>query len=401
MKVAFLFDRRPVFPPDFNNMKCYYVSEEMAKRGVEVIWLCMNGRDRVSMAGHITFVSLRVPAFRLVSALVTDLRIMAFCLFNSVRIVYMDAWFYYRDSPFRQLATILTLRVFGMRVVVDQRDPYLDFEVARGAVRPGTLKHRVLRIHEKATVTACSLLILPSKAYENLLKSEGAPAGKVRGVFRGIDLKQFNPSVKGDRIKAQLGLEGKFVLGWFGIMYGYRQVNEVLIPLAQSLHTIVPNGRMVLGGKGPLESALREAKQGEEGGQFDYVGTVKYSELPEYLSACDVLLCPVSVRFRFSRHSNWLKILEGIAVGVPVIATKTESSAVDLKGLKGIVWTGDDLADFRASIENTYRNLRQIRGEAIEQAKDLTEFGIDRTIPLIVDQVLETANTLRGGLLDQ
>jgi hypothetical protein len=76
-------------------------------------------------------------------------------------------------------------------------------------------------------------------------------------------------------------------------------------------------------------------------------------------------------------------------VGVPVIATKTEASVVDLGSLKGIVWTGEGLADFRASIENTYKNLKQIKGTARKQAEDLSEFSIEKTIPTIVDQVLQ------------
>lgn len=371
-------------------MKCYYISEEMTRRGVEVIWLNVGREDRISNAGSIVFVSLRTPVFRVISTLLASFKIMTYCLVNGVRIVYIDAWFYFRDSPFRQLATVILLRIFGMRVVIDQRDPYLDFEVARGAVQLGTIKQRLLTIHEKITLYACSLLILPSKAYENLLTSEGSPSGKIKGFFRGIDLKQFNPSVEGSRIRARLGLQQSFVVGWFGMMYRYRQVKEVLIPMAQTMGSIVPNGRMILGGKGPLERAVREAKKGIRGDQFDYVGSVKYSDLPEYLSACDVLLCPVNAQFRFSRYSNWLKILEGLAMGVPVIATRTESSGIDLGQLKGIVWTGESLADFRASVENAYKNLTQIKTAARKQADDLSEFGIEKTIPLIVNQVLQT-----------
>ncbi|HEV2139114.1 MAG TPA: glycosyltransferase [Nitrososphaerales archaeon] len=389
VKVAFLFDHKPSFPPDFNNMKCFYVSDEMTKRGIEVLWLNLDKRDNVSKVGGIVFLSLKVPTTRMVSALLAGLRIMTYCIVNSVRIVYIDAWFYFRDSPLRQLATIMTLRVLGVRVVVDQRDPYLDFEVARGAVTPGTFRYRLLKIHEKATLYACSLLILPSRAYEILLRSEGAPATKVKGFFRGIDLKRFNPSIDGSRIRARLGLGESFVIGWFGIMYRYRHVKEVLIPLAQTIGSIVPNGRMVLGGKGSLEGAVREAERADKLGQFAYVGSVKYSELPEYLSACDVLLCPVSKQSRFSSHSNWLKILEGLAVGVPVIATKTESSVTDLGELKGVVWTGESLADFQASIESTYKELESVKADARGQADELHEFGIERTIPAIVDLILQ------------
>lgn len=393
-KVAFLFDEEPEFPPDLNNMKCYYVSEELARRGFDVTWVSLSG-TAPRRSGDISFVSLRVPALRVLSLLFASIGVLAYCLANSVRVVYIDGWFYARDSPLRQLATIAALRASGVCVVVDQRDPYLDFEVARGAVRPGSLRHSLLKVHESATLNACSLLVLPSKAYERLLTSEGAPAAKVKGIFRGIDLGKFNPMVDGSRIRSELGLEGKFVVGWFGVMYGFRQVKEVLVPLALSVERWVPNARMVIGGRGSLEGSVRNATKAEGGGRFDYVGAVEYSRLPEYLAACDVLVCPVSTRFRFTRHSNWLKIIEGLATGVPVIATRTEISELDFRGLKGIVWTGEGLGDFQSSIESTYQALEEAKSSARWQAGALTEFGIEKTIPVLVDQVVR-AGKLRA-----
>ena len=257
-KVAFLFDEKPTFPPDYNNMKCFYVSEELAKRGFEVVWVSLEGRPP-RRSKNINFASLRTPALRFLSFLFATIGTLVYCLANSVKVVYIDAWFYARDSPLRQLATIAVLRLSGVRVVVDQRDPYLDFEVARGAVRPGSLSQFLLKVHEAATISASSLRILPSRAYELLLTGEGAPSGKVKGIYRGIDLSRFHPKDDRGRIRTELGLEGKFVVGWFGIMYGFREVKEVLIPIALDVVHLVPNGWMVIVGRGALPKSVLEA----------------------------------------------------------------------------------------------------------------------------------------------
>ena len=146
---------------------------------------------------------------------------------------------------------------------------------------------------------------------------------------------------------------------------------------------------MIIGGRGPLEREVQKAARGPLGKSFAYVGAISYSELPGYLAACDLLLCPIDAGSRFARHSNWLKILEGLAVGVPVIATRTEASAADMSRLSGVVWTGQSLADFQAGVRAAYRNFGVVKEEARAQARSLRQFGIESTIPKLVDWILQ------------
>jgi glycosyltransferase involved in cell wall biosynthesis len=371
-------------------MKSYYITQEMIRRGIAVTWIQLGYGDSSSTTNGILFVGVRVPRVRLLSAFVATLRTLIYCLLNGIELVYVDDWLYLRHSPFRQLFTVFVLRIAGVRVVVDQRDPYLDFEIARGAVRPGTLKNKLLAINEKVMLYTSSLLVLPSKAYEELLIREGAPASKVAGFFRGIDLTLFSPSVDGSFVRKSLGIEGKFVVGWFGVMHRHLRVKEVLLPLAQRIGELVPNGFMLIGGKGPHLEDVISAKKAHPDAQFDNVGLVPYGQLPEYLAACDILLCPVSTEFRFSQHSNWLKILEGLGVGRPVIATRTVTTEIDMRTLKGIVWTGQEFTDFKSTIELAYANRTSLQAAAREQSEHLEEFSISVTIPRVLDRINAT-----------
>jgi glycosyltransferase involved in cell wall biosynthesis len=392
LKFAFLFEKTAEFPPSFDNIKCYYITKEIIRRGGKVSWV-QQGRDEGTFdVEGITFVRLRLPTARFLSAVVATLRILIYCLTHEVQFVYIDAWLYLRHSPLRQLTTVLALRIWGIKVVMDQRDPYLDFEVARGTVRPGTIRHKLLSIDEKLTPFVSSVVLLPSKAYERLLLGEGAPADKVAGFFRGIDLDLFNPSVDGEGVRKRLGVEGRFVIGWFGMMHRHLRVREVILPLAQQIGELVPNGYMLIGGKGPLSGDIVSVRGTGPHSRFEYVGLIPYDQLPHYLAACDLLLCPVSTDFRFSRHSNWLKILEGLAVGRPVIATRTESSTSDLSLLRGIVWTGQELGDFKSAIELAYQERSKLLAAAKEQSRHLNAYSISSTIPKIVDRIVSQSS---------
>ena len=387
MRFAFLFEKPAEFPPGFDNMKCYYVTKELIRRGEDVSWVQLSREGGRSRKDGISFEKLRVPSLRFVGPVAATLTVLVHCLTRRVRFVYIDGWLYLRHSPLRQLGTVLALRAAGIRVVVDQRDPYLDFEVARGAVVQGTLRYRLLSADERAMILVSSKVLLPSKAYADLLISEGAPPGKVAGFFRGIDLGLFNPSADGSEVRRRLGVEGKYVLGWFGMMHRHLRVREVLLPLARQVGALIPNGYMLIGGKGPLREDVVSAGESGPGDQFRYVGLVPYGQLPSYLAACDLILCPVSTEFRFSRHSNWLKIVEGLAVGRPVVATRTESTATDMSPLKGVVWTGQALEDFRTAVQRAYSARSDLRAEAMEQSGRLEDFSTRSTIQRIVDWI--------------
>jgi glycosyltransferase involved in cell wall biosynthesis len=387
--IALLFDAPAELPASFNNVKDYYVSLEVARRGIPVVWIQIGEKDSVSRKGSIILVTLQIPKLRFVAPFVSAIRILIYCLRNGVNLVYVDEWMYFRHSPFRRLMTQIILRRFGIKFVIDQRDPYVDFEVARGKLRPHAMRHKILTLQEKITLYLSNLTILPSEAYARLLVSEGIPAIKVAGFFRGIDTNKFNPGVDGQSIRRNLGLEGRFVVGWFGLMYRHLLIREVLVPLVRAIQSIIPDGYLVIGGEGPFKNAISQLQKETIGLPFKYVGLVPYQELPRYLAACDILLCPVSLEFRFSQHSNWLKIPEALAVGRPIIATKTAIVETDFRNLKGVLWTGPDLSDFATALRSAREQRLHLQAVAQEQAHNMKEFSIASTMPKILDRVIE------------
>lgn len=389
MKVAFLFDEEVRLPPSFDNIKCYYISKELVRRGISVSWVQLGSVEKCSREDGIRIQTIPNSKMRFISVLVSIFRLLLYCKRAAVEIVYVDEWLYFRHRPLRRFLTQVGVRVLRMKLVIDWRDPFVDFEVARGTIRIGTLKYKLLRFQEKVSIYLSNLVILPSDAYAKLLVSEGAPVRKVAGYFRGVDTKLFNPNVDGSSIKIGLGLQGKFVIGWFGMMYKYRLVREVLVPIAKNLHSLVPDGHLVIGGKGPLEDEFVKLLNEFPNLPVSYVGLVPYAKLPSYLAACDLLLCQVSTDFRFSRYSNWLKIPEALAAGRPIVATRTEITGDDFASLRGILWTGTQPEVFLSGVLEARKKISQLREQARYQADRMREFSIDSTMPRIVDRILE------------
>jgi glycosyltransferase involved in cell wall biosynthesis len=387
-RVAFVFSRRMNYPPVIHNMKAYYVSEEMKRRGVTVNWVQVGGPKKKWDRDGIRFVVLRAPRRGPFPEALQLLLLALYCATGRIQVVYEDEWLFLRKRPLARLAGQMILRGLGVKLVLDQRDPYVDFEIAAGELDEGTKMHRRLSLMRSLLLRQTDLIILPSEAYSALYVSEGFPEKKVFGMFRGIDPELFKPQVKPNDTKSRLGLEGKFVIGWFGLMHSYRMIREIIVPLIENLAKEMPNAHFLIGGEGPLLGEFDRLRSTEARDSFTMLGQIPYTNLPDYIAASDVTICPVSTKFRFSRYSNWLKIAESIAVGTPIIATRTEISKRDYRDLKGVVWVDSDYQSFLRALRNVQEDRGFLRSEAEDQARHFEAYSIGSTIPRIVDRVL-------------
>ena len=360
----------------------------MRGRGVEVTWVRLGGTERRWEKGGIHFAVLRSPRKAPLHEYFQVLRLAAFCITSRINLVYEDEWLFLRKKPAARLLGNMILRSLGVKVVLDQRDPFVDFEVASGELTGGSKKLRRLTLAKSLLLRQADLVVLPSKAYADAYESEGIPKQKVFGVFRGIDPELFRPRTEPNEVRSRLGLEGNFVVGWFGLMHPYRMISEIIIPLIENLPKEIPNAHVLIGGDGPMLNEFEKIRHGPAGGSFDLLGNIPYSKLPDYIAACDVTICPVSTKFRFTMNSNWLKIGESIAVGTPIVASRTRISNLDFANVDGIVWTGSDYVSFLEAIKDVQKSLASYRAGAQEQAKHFEAFTIGITIPTIVDRAL-------------
>jgi glycosyltransferase involved in cell wall biosynthesis len=386
-KIVFLFDDEFNPAPSFDNMKFYYILNEMIRRGMAVTWLRVNDSHRKVTNGDAQFDNIKLRGPRLLSSMELFVRLIQYCLRNVITLVYFDEWLYFRNRPNLRFLTVLALKIAGARPIVDRRDPYLDFQVAQGKISEHSMKAVFIRLQEMLMIRLSTLTILSSAAYQKLLVDEGHPPHKLIGVFRGVDTTKFRPNVDGKQVRSALNVEDKFVIGWFGMMHKHRLIEEVLLPLAKRASNLWPDAHIIIGGMGPLRKSVVEFLKSNPDAPLSYVGLIPYDELPKYIAACDVTLCPVQTNSRFSLHSNWLKIVKSLAVGTPVISTRTKTSIMDMKGLRGVVWTGKTFDDFVHSIDSVRKDKLRWKSEALLQADRMAEYSVPYNIPRLVDLI--------------
>lgn len=390
--IIFVYNRNMAYPPTVDNIKVYYVSREFVGRGAKVTWLQAGDVSAKWEKDGIEFVKIGSSGHRLIGPFIQLIRMVAFCRSTDANCVYCDEWLFFRRKQLNRLFLQIGLRILDVEYVLDQRDPYVDFEVARGNLKEGSCKHRYLELLNNLAFRLTDLVVFPSETYANEFRRRGLPAENSLGAIRGIDNQRFNPQVDGSKIRSNLGLQDKFVVGWFGMMLPYRQLEEVVIPLIERGRDFIPNVHFLIGGSGELSGAFDHLRNSRPDLGMTILGSVPYAKLPEHLAACDVLLCPLNTEHRLASLTSPLKILESLAVGRPIIATETKVRDGDYKDLIGVVWTGPDYDSFREALIEVHRRYEFYRDLAFKQARDFSKYTLEFTISKIANAIEEASN---------
>ena len=368
-------------------MKASYISQELLRRGVKITWIHLGKETSPPKQDLIDFLAISSSSFRSLNFIVMLFKFAIYCVEGRVSFVYVDEWHLFHGHPLRILFLQLLLKIVRVGFVFDQRDPLLDFWVASGEIDSKTRRYKRFRSIYLMIYRLADLIILPSKDYQDDIVAQGIPRSKVLGIFRGIDVNTFNSSAEGEAVRKALAIEGKFVIGWFGIMHRFRLIKEVIIPMIEQIGTI-PNAHVLIGGDGPLRDEFIGLKRRKPELPFTLVDFIPYQDLPSHLAACDILLCPVDTRYRLTQLALWLKVIESLAAGRPVVATRAQACLNAYGGLEGIIWVDEKLESFLKVLKNFTRDFSSYPQAASRQAANLGDYSVGNSMPKVADRIL-------------
>ncbi len=170
-----------------------------------------------------------------------------------------------------------------------------------------------LMIHFAATVYVVSNQL---KQYyiERNIDSE-----KLHVIFNGVDETKISPSVSSKKVRMKYNLQGKKVLGFVGSFHywhGIEQLQSLLMDILFNYDQTM----FLLVGDGPLKQNMEDfIKEHRITDRVVLPGYVTYNDIPEYLSAMDIVLAPYP-RHRIFYFSP-IKLFEYMAAGKSVVAS--------------------------------------------------------------------------------
>jgi glycosyltransferase involved in cell wall biosynthesis len=186
------------------------------------------------------------------------------------------------------------------------------------------LIRRVTAVEGEAARAAEGIIALTSADREALVADYGVDPAKVRIIPCGVDLNYFRPVPDADReaAKAKLGLSGRTVAVFTGARY--RPNVEALRHLERMAQNHgapdgLPDGLtfLVVGRVGE-----EHERADDRNGRLLATGFVP--EMGPYLRAADLAVVPMQ-----SGGGMHLKVLEFLAMGIPVVATRLAARGLD------------------------------------------------------------------------
>jgi glycosyltransferase involved in cell wall biosynthesis len=182
-----------------------------------------------------------------------------------------------------------------------------QWEVAR----PGW-SHLLERFGEQPALRSADLIACGSDLVAEQVRRLGADEQRMIVTPSGADLNLFGKLPDRDRVRAELRLTNRFVIGWVGSFRKFHALDQAVEALAG-----LEGATLLLVGDGPERARVRELGR-ESGVAIRLTGTVPYQQIPKYLAAMDVALVLGSPDQPF--HYSPLKLAEYLAAGLPVVA---------------------------------------------------------------------------------
>jgi glycosyltransferase involved in cell wall biosynthesis len=181
---------------------------------------------------------------------------------------------------------------------------------------------RLLGAVERLNLRAADRVVVVSSVLARACERSGADPARIVINPNGVDPERFRPGVGGDRVRRELGLEGRTVAGFvgtFGPWHGVVTLAEAITRLPRDVDVT-----FLLVGDGDQRSRVERIL--DEAGARDrvvFTGLIDHGEVAAHLDACDILLSPhVEMPDGSSFFGSPTKLFEYMAMARPIVASR-------------------------------------------------------------------------------
>jgi len=199
--------------------------------------------------------------------------------------------------------------------LLEIRDLWPEFAIGLGVLKNGVLIS-LSRWLERFLYSRATHLVVNSPAYRDYLTAGGVTPGKITLIPNGVDPRMFNPSLTGESVRKELGLEHQFVVTYAGALGLANDLTTVL----DSAHLLrdEPNLYFLLVGDGKERAKLEAEVRERRLLNVIFTGARPKREMPTFLAASDACIAILKDIPEF-RTTYPNKVLDYMAAGRPTI----------------------------------------------------------------------------------
>lgn len=171
--------------------------------------------------------------------------------------------------------------------LLEVRDLWPEFGVSMGVLK-NPLVISLGRWLEKFLYTRATHILVNSPAYKDYMIGKGVPEKKITFIPYGTDVDMFNPQVDGSSIRAELGLQNKFVVLYAGALGQANDIDTIL----RAAERLKPYDKIhfVLFGDGKERPRLQNEAERMKLTNVIFAGVRPKKDMPRVVASADVCL---------------------------------------------------------------------------------------------------------------
>jgi glycosyltransferase involved in cell wall biosynthesis len=216
---------------------------------------------------------------------------------------------------FEVFATLVP-RLLGAPVILDIHDIVPEFYASKFKVDEHSIVFRLLLLIEKLSASYSNHVIIANHLWHAKLTQRSIPPAKCTAIINYPDLSIFS------RAGHPRGASSDFLICYPGTL-NWHQGLDVAINAMALLRDKVPNLSFLIIGDGPdREKLARMVRQHSLEGRVVMAGLIPMEEVAQVMATVDLGVVPKR-KDSFGNEAFSTKIMEFMAMGVPVVASNT------------------------------------------------------------------------------
>jgi glycosyltransferase involved in cell wall biosynthesis len=288
-------------------------------------------------------------------------------------------------------------RFLRSAVILDIHDLMPEMYADKFSVSRDSVVFKVLLLVERVSTGFASHTIIANDIWHERLLSRSVPARKLTTVRNYPDPRIFHSYPKSARGNG-------FLIIYPGSLNWYQGV-DVAIKAFRRIAKQIPEAEFHIYGDGASKSALIElANRLELNGRVRFSGYVPAAEIAKVMASADLAIEPKQARSRFANEASSTKILEFMAVDVPLLVSRTAIHSYYFDDSMVKFFNPSDEAELAGHILELYRDP-QLRQQFVANARKYVaqnNWNVKKQEYLaLVDRLVDPNHPLKAVRTDQ
>jgi glycosyltransferase involved in cell wall biosynthesis len=208
-------------------------------------------------------------------------------------------------------------RIFRVPVILDAQDLVPEFYASKFVGERRSLMFRLLTFVERASTSFASHVIVPTHLWQRRLLARSVKPSKCSVIRYLPDVSKLYPRARPRKVE-------RFLMVYPGTLNWHQGVHVAMKAFARVLPNI-PHAQFHIYGEGPAKPGLVDlAASLGLADKVKFMGMVPKDDVIELMAQCDVAVEPKLTGSAFANETCSLKLLEFLALGIPVVASRTK-----------------------------------------------------------------------------